>query len=194
MPRCWKTADRPVPAPRAVLEPLIAAPIEWIGGRDPVFARAGRIVLRFRFVVAAPAPAAPLPRALLQITLVDDSNKALRHQKILRLTSLRANSEIECVFEAGELAHLPPGSRLTATAALRWPGKAGVAWEALGSTGLVLAGPLFVKAVGAEVGPERELTDMRRWRAYWNKLWEAPTLDRSDDGKRRCARRCPGRR
>lgn len=177
---------RATPAPRAVLEPLVEPPLDWIGGKDAVFARAARIALRFRFVVAAPVPAAPLAKALLKVTLVDDANAALRYEKTVKLTGIRPGELLECPFEPGELAHLPPGSRLTATAALRWPGKAGrPAYEALGSHKLVLAGPLFVKAQGGEVGAERELTDMRRWRPFWNKIWEAPTLDRGEDSKRR---------
>lgn len=177
-------APAAAPAARAVLEPMPAAPLDWIGGADPVYARAGRIALRFRFTVAKPAPAKALARALLKVTLVDDSNPKLRFEKTVKLTAVAANSELECVFEPGELAHMPTGSRLTATGALRWPGKNG-AREALGSTQLVLVGPLFVKALGGEVGGERELVDMRRWRPFWNKVWDAPTLDRNGEGKAR---------
>jgi hypothetical protein len=167
-----------------VLAPLLGPSLEWIGGKDPIFARGGRIALRFRFTVGAPAPAKPLPKALLKVTLSDDRNPALRCEKTVKLTGLVAGSVVECVFEPGDLAHLPIGSRLTAIGAVRWPGKAGPI-EALGSAKVVLAGPLFVKARGGEVGGERELVDMRRWRPFWNKVWEAPTLDRSEEGKRR---------
>lgn len=173
------------PSARAVLEPVAPAPLVWYGGSDPLFARSGRIALRYRFVVAAPVPANPLAKAILKVTLADEANPALRFEKSVRLIGVLPGSEIECPFEPGELVHLPSGSRLIATAALRWPGQSG-ATEALGSMPLVLVGPLFVKARGNEVGAERELTDMQRWRQFWNKVWEAPSLDReSDGGKRR---------
>lgn len=172
------------PSARAILEPITPSPLAWFGGRDPLYARTGRIALRYRFVVSTPVPVSPLARAILKVTLADAANPALRQEKSVKLTGVLPGNEIECPFEPGELAHLPSGTRLIATAALRWPGRSG-AVEALGSMPLVLVGPLFVKARGNEVGTERELTDMQRWRQFWNKVWEAPSLDREGDGGKR---------
>lgn len=172
------------PSARAILEPIASVPIAWFGGSDPLYARSGRIALRYRFVVAAPVPANPLAKAILKVVIADEANSALRCEKSVRLTGVLPGSEIECIFEPGELTQLPSGSRMIATAALRWPGRSG-ATEALGSMPLVLVGPLFVKARGNEVGVERELTDMQRWRQYWNKMWEAPSLDKEGDGSKR---------
>ena len=161
------------PAARAILEPLTAGPIAWAGGNDLLFVRKGRIALRYRLTVGAPAPAQPLARAILKVVLADERNPAVRIQKEVRLKDLRPGAEIECVFEPGDLAPLPSGARLTATGALRWPGRNGRPVEALGSTKIVLVGPAFVAGAPDETGPEHEPVDMRRWRPFWNKIWEA---------------------
>lgn len=172
------------PSARAILEPVVPAALAWSGGNDPLYQRSERVVLRFRFIVAPPLPTAPLPKAILKVVLADDSRPALRYEKRVRFTGLTPNMELECPFEPGEISHLLSGSRLTATATLCWPGRSGTT-EALGSTKLVLVGPMFVKARGNEVGSERELTDMRRWRQFWNKVWEAPTLAGDGDNAKR---------
>ncbi|MEG3165131.1 hypothetical protein U1701_11050 [Sphingomonas sp. PB2P19] len=161
------------PASRAILEPLTGTPLGWAGGTDLLFARKGRIALRYRLTVGAPAPTRPLARAILKIVLADERNPAVRVEKEVRLKDLHPGAEIEGVFEPGELAPLPSGARLTATGALRWPGARGTPVEALGSSKIVLVGPAFVAGAPDETGPEREPVDLRRWRPFWNKLWEA---------------------
>ncbi len=161
------------PASRAVLEPLTGTALPWAGGTDLLFMRKERIALRYRMTVGVPAPTRPLARAILKVVLADERNAAVRVEKEVRLKDLRPGAEIECVFEPGDLAPLPSGARLTATGALRWPGTRGIPVEALGSAKVVLVGPAFVAGTAVETGPEHEPVDLRRWRPFWNKLWEA---------------------
>jgi hypothetical protein len=43
----------------------------------------------------------------------------------------------------------------------------------------------FVKERLTPTGDERELTDMARFRPFWNKVWESPTLDAAAGGPRK---------
>ena len=163
---------------RAMLAFAFGPAVEWNGAAKPVFDRTRRLVLKPRLAVAPPAPNAPLPKAIVKVVLQDDRNPMVRAEKVFKLKNVLANSPIECAFEPGELAHLPPNICLTVLAELRWRnGRTGRETRALGSAELVLVSTYFVKATGPEVSAERELTDMARFRPFWNKVWEAPVLD-----------------
>jgi hypothetical protein len=176
------------PATKAVLTPLLGDKVAWRNGQAALFPRDRRIALRFKFAVAEPVPVKPLERALFKVVIGCPANPAQKHEKTLKLAAVSPNTELECVFEAGELAHLPLGCPLSVTGELRWQGKGGPAKAALGSTEITLVGGYFVKDQGRAVGPERELVDMSRYRQFWNKVWEAPNLDDArggGEGKRR---------
>jgi hypothetical protein len=66
---------------------------------------------------------------------------------------------------------------------MRWlSAKSGREHKATGATEIVLVDQAFVKERGPEVSPERELTDLRQFRPFWNKLWESPLLDAATNG------------
>jgi hypothetical protein len=157
--------------------------VEWNGTPRPVFDRTKPITLRLRFAVVTPAPKAPLARAILKVALFDPANPASRHEKVFKLKDLLANGVMECPFEPGELSHLPANSLLSVVGELRWKNaRSGRETRALGSSEIVLVGKYFIKSRGAETSAERELTEMSRFRAFWNKIWEAPALDGARGG------------
>src|SRR5262249_44523439 len=53
--------------------------------------------------------------------------------------------------------------------------------KSLGSTEVVLLNEFFLKEQGAAVSPEKELTDMKLFRPFWNKVWESPVLDSANN-------------
>ena len=182
---------RPEPAPaephtlshRAVLTFAFAPGLEWNGTAKAVFDRNHPIVLKPRLTVAPPVPKAPLPKAILKVVLEDMANPAVRAEKVVRLTNVLAGGALECRFEPGELAHLPSNTCFDVTAELRWRhSRSGVETRALGSAEMVLVNKHFLKALGPESSAERELTDMAQYRPFWNKVWEAPALDRTGNG------------
>jgi len=77
-------------------------------------------------------------------------------------------------FSADQLAAIPAGRRIPVFAEIRWLLASGDERKALGSEEVVLVDRLFVKSRGPATGPERELTDMARFRPFWNKVWESP--------------------
>jgi hypothetical protein len=168
---------------RAVLTFAFAPGLEWNGTAKAVFDRNRPLVLKPRLTVAPPVPKAPLSKAILKVVLEDMSNPAVRAEKVVRLTNVLAGGALECRFEPGELAHLPSNTCVDVTAELRWRhSRSGVETRALGSAELVLVNKHFLKALGPESSAERELTDMAQYRPFWNKVWEAPALDRSRNG------------
>ena len=173
-------AESPAPklSDRAVLDFAFSAAVEWNGAPKPVFDKTKTLLLRPRLTVAQPAPKQPLPKAILKVVLHDVGNPAVRVEKIVKLTNVLANATIDCSIEPGELAHLPSNTCFAVFAELRWPNrKLGRETHALGSSEIVLVGKSFIKRRGAETSAERELTDMNVYRSFWNKIWEAPTLD-----------------
>jgi hypothetical protein len=173
---------------RAMLTFAFGPAVEWNGAAKTVFDRNRTLLLKPRFTVASPVPKAPLPKAILKVVLQDGHNPAVRVEKIFKLKNVLANDLMECAFEPGELAHLPPNTCFDVLAELRWRNaRSGRETRALGSAELVLVNKYFIKARGPEVSAERELANMARYRPFWNKVWEAPVLDgaRGGTGDRR---------
>jgi hypothetical protein len=161
---------------KAVLNFVLAKSIEWNGKEIAVFDRSMPIILRPRFSVTEPAPKVPLAKAILKIAIYDGANQSARHEKIFKVKSIPANSEIECHFDAGELSHLPSDRTLCVIGELRWiNARTGRETRALGATEIALAGRYVLKSVGVATTDERELNDMTRFRSFWNKIWEAPS-------------------
>jgi hypothetical protein len=163
---------------RAVLAFELGEPLEWNGKKKPLFVRTQDIAIRVRLKVAEPVPKTPLAKALLKIILRDAANPAVQVEKTFKLKAVAANSVQECVFQPGEIAQLPSNKPLAVLAEMRWlAGKTPKEIRALGSAEIVLVNKYFLKDRGQAVGAEVELTDMQRYRQFWNKLWESPVLD-----------------
>jgi hypothetical protein len=152
--------------------------LEWNGGKYPLFARDKDLTLKVRFNVGSPAPKTPLPKAILKIVFKDANDPTAQFEKVFKHKDLLPGSVLECTFETGELAHLPVGKALTVLAEIRWlAGKPNREIRALGSTEIVMVNKYFLTESGTETGEEFELRDMKVYRAFWNKVWEAPVLD-----------------
>lgn len=162
---------------RAALEFTLGKPLQWNGTERALFDRNKTLVLKPRLVVGEPVPKEPLPKAILKIVLQDAANPDMRVEKLFKLKAVMANSRLECAFESADLSHLPQNTLLNVLAELRWLTSRGQETRAYGSTELVLVNKYFLKARGNEISSERELADMNQYRAFWNKVWEAPVLD-----------------
>ncbi len=163
---------------RATLSFEMAAPVAWNGTQKALFARGQNVVLKVRLNVGDPVPKAPLPKAILKIAFQDSAEPRVRFEKTFKRKDVSAGAVMECSFEPGELAHLPAGKPLAVVAEMRWlSAKTGKEVRALGSTDAVLVNKYFLEDQGHETGPEVELRDMKLYRPFWNKVWEAPVLD-----------------
>ncbi len=153
------------------------------GAELPVFQRTRRIVLRPHLAVSGNAPKAPLARAIVRVLLRDAAHPEVRVEKTFKLRDLMANTPIDCAFEPSDLAPLPAHARLTLLAQVRWRHpRTQRETRATGATEIVLVGEHFVRERSGEVDGERELTDMARFRSFWNKVWQAPVLDGARGG------------
>jgi hypothetical protein len=157
---------------RAVLVPVLAAPVSWSGQSRAVFVRDRAMVLRFRLEVGASGPTSALPRAILRLVVRRRGGGDLLAREE-RLTGVAPGGEVSVSIDPAELAALPVDTELEVFAQLRWPSAHG-SRQATSSATVVLTGGRFVVAAGAPVGDPVELTDMVRYRAFWNKVWSSP--------------------
>lgn len=156
---------------------LTAPPVVWNGEQKVLFARGQGIQLKVQLNTPEPAPKAPLPKAILKVVFKDGRDQAVCGQKTFKLKDLPANSPVSLDFTAGEIAPLPADRPLNVFAEVRWLSAAsGKEYKAVGSTEIVLVERHFVKDMGQAGAEEREPADMNRYRPFWNKVWEAPTL------------------
>lgn len=170
---------------RATLTFEMADAQEWNGGKYPLFAKSRNVLLKVRLTVGDPVPKTPLPKAILKVVWKDAADPSTHFEKIFKRKEVLPGALFECPFEAGELAHLPVGKLLTVGAELRWlTGKPVREIRALGSAEAVLVNQFYLKDAGKETGDEVELRDMKLYRSFWNKVWEAPVLDAAQGPKK----------
>jgi hypothetical protein len=172
---------------RAVLSFLLADPLPWNGGERPLFIRGSDLRLKIELKVGDPVPKSPLPKAIVKVVLKDPADHSVLLEKTFKRKGVAANTPLTVDFTAAELAPLPANKSLEAVAEMRWLTSSSGEHKALGSSELVLVDKYLLKSQGSAVSNEVELTDMRRFRPFWNKLWESPVLDsagrKSDDAR-----------
>ena len=176
--------DNAVLSSKAVLEFVTGDAVTWNGEQKILFARSHDLQLKVQLKTAEP-PKSVMPKAITKITLQDAADQSVRYEKIFKQKDVAANTPLPFTFAQGELAHLPVNKPISLLAEMRWRTKSGVEYKALGSSEIVLVNKYFYKEQGGEVGAEQELTDMKRFRPFWNKVWEAPSLDVSRGGEKK---------
>ena len=173
---------------RAVLSFVTAEPITFNGSPTLLFSRKQPMQLKLRLTVSEPIPKRPLPRAIVSIVFKDCGTQAVCFEKTSRYTNVSAGDVLPITFTQDELARLPANKPLAAIAEMRWPGRPGApARSALGSIDIALVDQYFLKTQGSATTDELELTDMQRFRPFWNKVWEAPSLNAAatDESRKR---------
>jgi hypothetical protein len=169
------------PAARATAA-FVTAPALSFNGREHLLLAKGRqISLDVKLVVGEPVPGTPLPRVIVKVIVKRASDQSVIAEKVVKQHDLAAGANVTVAFSPEDLHNAPTAEPLSLLAQIRWRTGAGRVVQAVGSTEAVLVDQFFVKERGSALGPERELTDMERYRAFWNKVWESPALDAAAD-------------
>jgi hypothetical protein len=181
----FSATDNAVLSNKAVVEFVSGNPVTWNGGQKVIFARGQDFQLKLQLKTAAP-PASAIPKAIVKIVFQDAADQSVRYEKVFKQKGIAPNTPLSFAFTQAELVHLPANKNVSVLAEMRWLTKSGTEYKALGSSEIALVNKYFYKEQGAEVaGSEQELTDMTRFRPFWNKVWEAPSLDTSQSGEKR---------
>jgi hypothetical protein len=165
------------PSARAVAAFVTAPALPWNGRDYVLLARSRQVSLDVKLVVGEPVPTTPLPKAIIRVIVKQARDQRVVAEKVVKRRNLAAGVTVKVVFAPEDLQSVPSGERLSLLAEIRWRTASGRELQAHGASEAVLVDRFFVKERGSAAGPERELTDMERYRAFWNKLWESPTLD-----------------
>jgi hypothetical protein len=166
---------------RAVLSFQLAPSLTWNGVQRPLFARDSNLCLKVQLDVGDPVPKAPLPKAIIKVVFKDAADHSALFEKTFKQKGIAAGTPLPLDFSAADLARLPANKALEVIAEMRWLTASGE-YKALGSSEIVLVGKCILKSQGSAVANEVELTDMKRFRPFWNKLWESPVLDSAGKG------------
>lgn len=179
--------DSSVLSNKAVLSFITADPVPWNGKPSILFVKGQPVQLKIQFTVAEPVPTKPLPKAILKVTFKDPSSQSVMFEKTFKQKDVSPNAIMKFSFTEGELSHLPVNKPVVVLAEIRWlRSKDKKEITALGSSELTLVSKYFLKEQGQTLDVEKELTDMNRFRPFWNKIWEAPSLDKaSQNGGRK---------
>jgi hypothetical protein len=161
---------------------------DWNGVKRTIYTKTGSIALKIKLNVPDPAPKNPLPKAIIKFYFKESEGAKPLLEKTFKQKDVSANTLLQFLFTKEEIAALPVNKNLMAFAEIRWLTKSGKEIKALGSTEVVMVSNYFLKEQGKPISEERELTDLKTYRAFWNKIWEAPVLDaankKNDDEKK----------
>lgn len=165
---------------RATVGFQLADPLPWTGGDRLLFAKGSALRLNIQLVVGAPVPKNPLPKAIVRVALRSPTAKSILAEKVFKLKGVAANTVLPLEFAAAELAAVPANQRVEIFVEFRWrTAVADKTCKALGSREAWFINKYALRNQGSMTGPEVELTDMSRFRAFWNKVWDSPVLDTS---------------
>lgn len=161
---------------RAVLSFGFGASLNWNGADRVLFSRTRPMQLKLKLSVAEPAPKIPLPKAIVRVVVRDTENQAVKFEKTFKQKNILPNGAIVLDFTQDEVARLPANRPLALLAEMRWlNSRTRKEYKALGSSEIVLVDKFYLKEPGGSVSPEQELSDLERFRSFWNKIWESPT-------------------
>ena len=166
-------------ASKALLTMVTGPAVTRLGAPRVVFLREQAPVLRFRLDIGDGGPSTPLPRAILSLSIREPGGAADLLTRSERIVALSAGSEIKVPLTAEESGALPTDTDLEVLAGLRWRGRNGV-YQATCSQTVVMASQAQVRDRGDLVGDAVELTDMNRFRSFWNKVWSSPDTGGGD--------------
>lgn len=170
--------DNEVLSRRAVVGFQLRDPLPWNGEPKALFAKGANIRLTVKLTVGDPAPKSPLPKAIVRVLFRNPAERSVLIEKQFKLKDVPANAPIALDFAASELDAVPTNRPIELVTEIRWKSpSSGRVYKALGSREVVFVGKYLLKSQGSMVGTELELTDMSRFRSFWNKLWESPVLD-----------------
>jgi hypothetical protein len=174
-----ETVSRPTPiASKAVLSMLTGPPITRLGSPQVVFSRAQAPTFRFRLDVGSGGPTTALPRAILDLCVREPGGAHDLVRRTERLAALAPGSPVAVTLTADEAASLPADTGVEVLACLRWRGTRGT-YQATCSQPVVLGSAVLLRERGDVVGTPVELTDMGRFRGFWNKVWASAAPDTS---------------
>jgi len=125
------------------------------------------------------APKNPLPKAIYTFYFKDPATKQLLFEKTFKKKDIQANTVIEFEFMKSELSNMPLHKNIEVFAEMRWRTASEKEYKAIGNTPVVFVQQYFVQSQGEAVSGEKELTDMKVYRSFWNKIWQSPSLGKS---------------
>jgi hypothetical protein len=89
------------------------------------------------------------------------------------------NSLLELEILPQELEHLPLNTDLLIVASLVWPSKSSGRKEGKSNVhSIFLVKDYLLKYFGDKTGNDTALTDMNKYRVFWNKIWEGSAKDK----------------
>ena len=153
-----------------------------IGGKlKSVYAKDGDgIDLRVTLQPKGKASEAPLPRAVVDLSITDPATGKQLLTKSFRLRDVYAGQAVPLHLDEVDLAKLPAQADLQLGATLRWPTSNGKTFGVRGHHAICLAeGPVFA-GFGRSRDKVIHLAHPGDDRPFWNKIWEGTTTSGSD--------------
>lgn len=149
----------------------------WNGVMTNLFIIGADITLSIKLLVQTAAPKTPLPKAIVKISFKEQGSGKTLFEKTIKQKNVLPNILMDFVLTKEELAIVPVNTKIDIYGEMRWRTSSGKEIKALGTAEMVLSSEYFISDYGKATGDEVELKDINVFKAFWNKVWEAPVLD-----------------
>ncbi len=149
------------------------------GKQKSVYAVNAPVKLLLHVKTTAKPPSRPIPKAIVQLQLKDALTQKLLLEKKYRMKDVYLNSMLELEIIPQELKHLPLNTDLLVAASFVWPSKTAGRNEGKSNVhAIYLVTDYLLKHFGDKEGADIPLTDMNKYRVFWNKIWEGSARDK----------------
>lgn len=156
---------------KALLRQVLALPTSSDSPTQTAeFAKNRALTLRFALDTGSAGPTTELPRSILHLAVREPGGLADLCSVSERMINLSSGKEMRVELPPADVAALPADTPLELRATLRWPGAA-TTYQASYSSMIILRGARVASTRGTLVESGMELTDMARFRPFWNRLW-----------------------
>ncbi len=146
---------------------------KYIGQDTLILQKSDRIIFKIK-INTPTTPKSPLPKAIYTFSFKDTTTQKIYLIKTFKRKDVIANTISDFEFSKNELASIPVQNALDIFVEMRWLTKGQKEFKAVGSCHALFVGQYFFQDQGTTVSQEKELSDMKLYRSFWNKIWQSP--------------------
>jgi hypothetical protein len=162
---------------RIMLSFEMGNPLMWNGTDKILYNRNSDMKVKVKLSVINSSAKNSLPKAIFNFYLKDPVEQKVLFKKSFKSKDIMPDSIIDFDFTRNELGSMPLNRNLILFGEIKWiSSKTKKELNAIGTCDVVFINNYFLKSIGKEVSEEKELSDMKVFRQFWNKVWEAPHL------------------
>lgn len=151
-------------------------PLVLNGKSRYVYSNKENIRLQYDIISEEKSFSKPIPHSGFHLTVKDSLSMKTLLEKKIQLKDVLLNSTQDAVITKEESAGFPVNSDLIINIDYKWQSKGNKKFcTRQESHSIFIAGNMILNSIGEAISDEVPLTDINKYRVFWNKIWEGGT-------------------